>query len=264
MAERRKSKALSAHARRHVCPAPPQAPLPELPERDVERRVKAAVRAIDVEFSAIEKRNDELGNALVELLFRDNPAYALDPTKHPTVEYKAVYELAGAGLRVDSGTLSRLVRVGALNKLFGMDSAWGRLAWSFKVELLTTLQLDGTGGYLSLGIDEASKPDATVLGLRAWKKSLEEETERGKLPPPGLTFDNLERLISHGEKLRSGRARSEFIKKLMRLSDAERAAVVARIYGSTRHVVETLNRYASETGSAPFFTFGESEEETTP
>lgn len=259
MHERQKSKSPHQAKKRSLCPNPPTQPLPCLPETETQARVEAAVRKIETTIASVEASHDELATALVEHLFQDSPAHALDPHRYPTAEYQAIADMAGTTLRLDSGNLSRHVRVGALNKILGMDSPWGRLPWSFKVELLPTLQLDDAGGYLSLGIDEASRQNASVEHLRAWKKALKEGLPKSeKLAPGGLDLGGLERLVAHGDKLRSKRAQTELIKKLERLPDGEKANVVRRMLLAARNIVITLNRYGEATGQ-PGFTMTDEE-----
>lgn len=247
--------------KRRLCPETPHEPLPDLPRREVQARVKAAVDAIGAELPRIEKSHDALANTLVELLFRGNPAYALDPTKHPTAEYKALQAVAGVEVRLDSGALSRHVRAGALNLILGPDSAWGRLPWTYRVELLPLVELDGAGRFLALGIEEASKPDASVRSIQAWKKLLKEELVNEKPTVRGMTLSNAKRLIAHGDRLGSKRAQTEFLKKLARLPDDEQSAIVDQMVASTRNVVAMLNRYAEVMGTDPFAWDGAPEQE---
>lgn len=235
---------------RRLCPKPPTQPLPSLPELEVHTRVQTAVSVIEGCLPKIESAHDELANRLVELLFRDNPAYTLDPRRHPTEEYLAVYELAGERVRLDPTSLSRHVRVGGLNKLLASEPAWGRLPWTYKVELLPTLQFDGAGSFLARGIEEASKPGASVRKLREWKKSVEEGLPKDKSPSRGLSLDSVERFIAHGNKLGSKRARTEFVKKLRRLPEEDGAAILSRMKAAARYVDAVISLYESQAEEA--------------
>lgn len=260
MLERQNSDPFSRLAeKRGICPQAPTQPLPHLPVNETQARIDAVIHKVESTLTNIEASHDELANSLVEHLFQDNPAYALDPNRHPTAEYKAISDMAGTTLRLDSGNLSRHIRIGALNKLLGMESPWGRLSWSFKVELLPTLQLDDAGGYLSLGVDEASKPDMSIERLRAWKKALKEGLPKSDKPAPGgLDLGGFERLVAHGDKLRSKRAQTEFLKKIARLPDEEQADAVRRLLLAARNIVITLNRYG-ELNGLPGFTLTDEE-----
>lgn len=246
-----------------ICPPTPETPLPDLPPDETERHVRAALDAVASKLSKIETSHDHLANTLVHHLFRNNPAYALDPTKHPTTEYKALQAAASNDIRLDQSALSRHIRVGALNLILGAESAWARLPWTYKTELLPLLELDGTGSYLALGIKEASKRDASVRKIQAFKKSLRTELEKSKTDLPhraGLDLGALKRLVSHGTKLRTKRAQTELLKKLARLPDDEQAETLRGMVLAARNLVTVVNRYG-EANDLPGFTMSDADGE---
>lgn len=255
-----RSKPTPKHAApRCICPPTPTQPLPELPPDLTKQHADAAITAIRTELPKIETNHDSLANTLIRHLFRSNPAYALDPSQHPTNEYKTVQAFAATNLRFDSASLSRHVRVGALNLIFGEKSAWSRLPWTFKVELLPLLELDGSGGALADGIDEASKPGMTLRELQDWKRALKGAMPKKDKPPQrGLDLGTLGRLVSHGSKLHSSRSRTELLKKIARLSEEEQADTIRGMVLAARNLVTTINRYGEANG-VPGFTMSDEE-----
>lgn len=204
-------------------------------------RVRQAVDAIEKHVGQVERMNDELGEKLVDFLFQGNPGHALNPSRHETDEYRAVRDAVRNELRIDSGALSRIVRVGALNRLLGPESPWASLPWTFKAALLPTLSDNGDIDLFLAGLEVATDPAMTLRSLEEWKRAaLEQDGPARPKQAFGLTLRRGELMVASGVRLGSKRARTEFLKKIGALDEDARGVLVEGLKATASNLLVIL------------------------
>lgn len=116
--------------------------------------------------------HDAAADLLFRELFGSDVEAALSPNAkgHATEAYLRVRKRAGASLRMDGPSLSRHIRVGAMNQL-RRDGAWLEMDWSKKIALLPLLALADERRAFNEGVRVAGRPNMGVRLLRKWVKA---------------------------------------------------------------------------------------------
>jgi hypothetical protein len=114
-------------------------------------------------------RHVELADRLFRDTYGDDARSALALQASASAVYAGLLKSAGDSLLVDRSMLSRLVRVGALDRLLP-DARWQNLGWASRVELLPLVKADGDLALFKQGIQQAQRSGVGVRALRAWVK----------------------------------------------------------------------------------------------
>jgi hypothetical protein len=143
-------------------PSPPEGPTPAEIERivdDLESFINRALRDST-------KTYEVISNRTFEVLFDGDVEAALAPM-NGSPKYAALAARADKSLQIDGGSLSRMVRIGALNHHLN-EGKWRGLAWSHKAELLPLLGREMDLEQLRKGVTYASKPGVGRGAIRSW------------------------------------------------------------------------------------------------
>jgi hypothetical protein len=165
---------------------------------------------------------DKIANRAFEVLVDSNADVALSGRSGFSPKYDVLVSRAGKTLQLDSGTLSRAIRVGALNHTLE-DPRWSSLAWALKSELLPLLGADRDYDRLRKGISVASKPGTGRQALREW---VSQERSKGAAPREqgALTPIKAGKLFEMAARLQRIAERRELADRVQRLDDDERKA----------------------------------------
>jgi hypothetical protein len=178
---------------------PPPRPIPETDRTEVTNRTAtldpAVVRTVDELEAYINRamtesgrQHEKVADRAFSLLFEGDVAAALAVRQGNAPKYDALARRSGGTLMMDAGTLSRAVRIGALNHRLG-EGKWSDLSWVRKVELLPLLGPEQDFARLGRGIEFASRPSATRVALRDWvavqrRADVVDEDEERQAPTP--------------------------------------------------------------------------------
>jgi hypothetical protein len=148
----------------------------------LERAVDELEAFINRSMSEVGRYHEKVANRAFAVLFAGDVAAALAVRLGNAPKYDALARRSGATLLMDAGTLSRSVRIGAINHRLG-DGTWSDLPWPHKVELLPLLGAEQDFDRLARGVAFAAKPDTTRDAVREWvasQRRAEGESEGGK------------------------------------------------------------------------------------
>lgn len=173
-------------------------------------------------------RHVELADRLFRDTYGDDTQSALVLQVSASPVYAGLLKSAGDSLLVDRPMLSRLVRVGALDRLLP-DPRWKNLGWTVRVELLPLVKADGDLALLKQGIQQAQRAGAGVRGLRTWvREQLAQATGtegRARKLSVQASLRAFETLSVLGKK----RSRSLFVAQVEKLEAAPRRQYFAAL-----------------------------------
>jgi len=173
-------------------------------------------------------RNVELADRLFRETFGDDTTAALDLQRKASPVYVGLQKEAGQSLLIDKSMLSRLVRIGAIDRLLP-DARWQNLGWTLRVELLPLVREGGDLSLLKQGIQQAQRSGTGIRSLRNWVKEQLAETSdeegAGRALPLKAGLRALEALAPLGK----ARARRIFAAEVEKLEPAARKAFLATL-----------------------------------
>ena len=133
----------------------------------VERSLDALEGYINRAMTEVGRQNETVADRAFTVLYEGDVAAALAVRLGNAPKYDALARRSGRTLLMDTGTLSRVVRIGALNHRLG-EGKWSDLTWALKVELLPLLGAEQDFDRLGRGIAFASKPAVGRDDVRDW------------------------------------------------------------------------------------------------
>ncbi len=211
------------------------------------------LEALRVEVNALvkdsDRQYDRVADRLFTVLYDGVTEAALDPNRNATSDYRAMAEMTGDTLRIDRNTLSRAVRIGALNAHL-RSGPWHRLDWSMKIELLPLLGLDVNLGRLEKGAAQAVKAGATTRTLRAWVAEQVPASEKGVGRPDGLSAAAAAKFLDIGRRLRKVATRRLFADRLRRLEKGAFTAAVGDLEATIRSLTLLREELRDEAADA--------------
>ncbi len=190
-------------------------------------------------------RHDFIADRLFIDLFDGNVKAALDPERNASQRYRAVQDRAGKSLLLDAPSLSRHVRIGALNQTI-REPAWQNLPFSTKIELLPLLGAELDVARLRKGIAQANRLNVGIRAVREWVHENGPETQTGR--PRGLTFSTGSRVMSTGVKLGDAEARKKFVAQVKRLGAAKQREFVSDLEATIVNLRRLQKELASDDG----------------
>ncbi len=168
------------------------------------------------------RQYEKVSDKVFEVLLDGDVDAALASRSGFSPKYDVLVSRAGKTLLLDSGTLSRAVRIGALNHTLE-DPRWSALGWATKAELLPLLGADRDYDRLRKGISVASKPGTGRQALREW---VSQERTKGAAPRDQGTLTPIKagKLFEMAARLQRIAERRELADRVQRLDDDDRKA----------------------------------------
>ncbi|MFM2151862.1 MAG: hypothetical protein RL199_297 [Pseudomonadota bacterium] len=192
-------------------------------------------------------QQERVADRVFAALYHGDVEAALSARTGSDPKYDALSARAGRSMNIDKGSLSRMLRVGALNHRLD-DAQWSALPWSHKVELLPLLGTDLDFECLRKGVAFASKPDTWRSSLRDWVAH-----ERAKGAPPkassALTPLKAGKLLELGARLQRVAERRDLAERVDGLDDEARKAWMAALVMALRNLGK-LHEEMTDTGDA--------------
>jgi hypothetical protein len=213
----------------------PETTKPVTPPAPQERSPEEVGRIVDELRTYVNQSVRETGLHHVELadrLFRETygedarSALALQVSASPV--YAGLLKSAGDSLLLDRPMLSRLVRVGALDRLF-LDPRWQNLGWTIRVELLPLVKADGDLSLLRQGIQQSQRAGAGVRDIRAWVRAQIAKSAGKEGPVRKLSLKASLRAFETLTILGKKRSRSLFVAEVEKLDSGSRKQFLAAL-----------------------------------
>jgi hypothetical protein len=156
---------------RKTAPKPSEVAVPRETETPFDPALSHAIDELEAfinrAMSGTGRQHEKVADRVFGVLYEGDVAAALAVRVGNAPKYDALARRAGSTLLMDTGTLSRVVRIGALNhRLEG--GPWGDLNWAQKVELLPLLRGEQDFELLARGIAFASLPGHGRDAIREW------------------------------------------------------------------------------------------------
>ncbi len=175
------------------------------------------------------RQHEKVADRVFSVLYEGDVAAALAVRLGNAPKYDALARRSGKTLLMDTGTLSRVVRIGALNHRLE-DGKWADLNWAQKVELLPLLGHEQDFDRLGKGIAFASRPGSGRDAIREWvavqrRPEVDEDEEERKAPTP----TKARKMLEIGTLLARVGERRELAVRLRRLDPDDRREWMAAL-----------------------------------
>jgi hypothetical protein len=190
---------------------------------------------INRQVTEVGHRWEAVADRTFETLFDGDVSAALAGRQLATAKYAALAARAGVSLQLDQPSLSRVVRVGAVNHRLARTD-WESLPWSLKVELLPLLGQSQDFALLQKGVAVARKEGATVREVRQWVAARRADDGPDVVSPPKLTPLKAGKAIAFAGALRKVAARRELADKVRELDEEQRRAFLAALGEALRNL----------------------------
>ena len=201
-----------------------------------------SLRQIDDLETFINRQVDEVGHRWeaiadrsFDTLFDGDVAAALTGGQVATPKYAAFASRAGTSLRIERTTLSRAVRVGAINQRL-TRSDWSALPWALKVELLPLLGAEQDFTALQKGITVAKKEGVTVREVRQWVAEQRTTAGGDEAKAPKLTPLKAGKVFEFTAALRRIDGRRQLADKVRALEDDAHKAFLTALADALRNL----------------------------
>jgi hypothetical protein len=208
----------------------------------LERAVDELEAFINRAMTEVGRQHEKIADRVFTVLYEGDVAAALAVRLGNAPKYDALAMRSGKTLLMDAGTLSRSVRIGALNhRLEG--GKWSDLNWSQKMELLPLLGSEQDFDLLARGIAYASKPGTGRNAVREWvavqrRPEGEEDGDGRKAPTPTKAL----KMFDIGVQLQRVAERRDLAARVRRMDTADKKEWMAAL----ERVLKSLGRLHEE------------------
>lgn len=194
---------------------------------ELEQFTEGVIVFVNESLKRADVQHDVIANFLFSSVCEGSADMGLDPTGSDSPKLRALHHEAGRALRLDKTSLSRHLRIGALNSVV-KDKRWHKLAWSHKVALLPLVKNAERGlPAIAAALDANDGPAMTTLGLKAWVAD-EMKTEPRVLARKTVTVASAKRFFSTGALLADPQVLMSLVKRIDKLDDdAQKEAMEA-------------------------------------
>lgn len=206
-------------------------------QAELEEFTSGVVTFVNESLKRADVQHDAIANFLFSSVCEGDVELALSRTSAGTPRLKALQDATGGALHLDKPSLSRHLRIGAINGAV-RDKRWHSLGWSSKVALLPLIKTAADCVPALNRAHAAHEGDAlTARRLNAWVQS---ERKLGPKPPARrtLTMASAKRLIALGQPLKDADILLNFAKRMNKSDASEREAFVDEL----QTLVGSLNR----------------------
>jgi hypothetical protein len=209
----------------------------------VEQAVDELEAFINRSMTDVGRQQEKVADRVFAVLYDGDVAAALAARAGNQPKYDALVRRSGKTLLMDATTLSRCVRVGALNHRLS-SGRWPGLGWQHKVELLPLLGPEQNFERLARGIAFALKPGATRDGIREWvaaqrrPEGEENDTRERKAPTPTKAL----KMFDIGTQLQRVAERRDLAARVRRMKAADQREWMAAL----ERVLKSLGRLQEE------------------
>jgi len=240
---------MQATAKKSTEKVPVADPAKEAPVIDARtrRQIEKTIVHVNGLVTQAGEKLDAVADHLFETYFDGDVQRALGTAKDAPTGLLELAKEADGALRLSRPMLFHAIRVGALNRRLSR-TAWVRLPWSSKTELLPLLGTELAFDRVSAGAAHAEKTKATVRELRAWVEEQRAQAEEED-PPAGVTtgptFLAGRKALSVGASLGKAADRRRWVDRFLRLPSEEQAEYLAATRASARNFDKLANELAS-------------------
>jgi hypothetical protein len=212
-------------------------PSPEQLDPRAARQVDDLEAFINRSVVDIGHRWESIADRSFDTLFDGDVAAALAGRRFATPKYDALASRAGTTLTIDQPSLSRAVRIGAVNHRLSR-SDWSPLAWALKVELLPLLGAEQDFERLQAGVAVARKEGVTVREVRDWVSAQRTDAGADEPKTPKMTPLKAGKAFEFTAALRKAPQRRELAAKVRDLDEDSQKAFLAALADALRNLTK--------------------------
>jgi hypothetical protein len=202
------------------------------------RFVDKAIAKVNGMVAQAGERYDAVADHLFGAFYDGDVQKALNPKKDPPAAFTALVEAADGALQLGRTQLFQAVRVGALNQRLA-KTAWSRLGWTVKIELLRALGPDQSIDRLSEGAAFAVSRKSSSRDVRAWvddqlsREASPAQGEEGTVNGP--TFLAGRKALAVGAAIGKAADRRRWVNRFLKLSEEEQGTYRSAVKAAARN-----------------------------